>query len=576
MPYITRLAGAHGWGASDIQAWLSVINRESGGNMRAMNAKSGAAGIAQFIQGYSEYAAYGGSAGSIAGQLTAMANYIAERYGTPVGAWASEESRGWYYGGGLVMDKLKEPGPATSKPSVPTSKPGTKGSSGVKALSPSALQTLSESGKQIASLYDDIQNQGTTFTAQQTRFGDDEAQQVYLNSDGSLDAAGVALKQADDQTLIGIETQILNDYTALLPLVTKALSTAGATQTRGKDTEAANKAKIRANQLSMAQLRAQILDEEKPTVNVVQAIEDQIAKAKNKWAPIVNAARTSNISGTSALVASEEAASLQGLNVSLLQAKMAQQAHATKVKLDTYSMRQQISTMTLADSKLTAKDASIAAALTGVVGSSAGADATVSVLQTIAPTLGTVTYSGGTFTGINTSNQGGAYNAQSEIESLTNDQAAAANVSTSDSVNQNLLDLLEENTTSLSEALATSQAQMSVLTGFVPELAAGPYARGGFVIDQFVRGLPHFDTGGPVLRDGPAVLHEGEHVVPAGGSLVSQGAPPIHLHNHIHGNASAFIDAVDARVSHPQNVMKISAQIGRRTGALRSAPGGYR
>jgi hypothetical protein len=93
---LNAIAKAHGWGASEIAAWVAVIVKESGGSSTAQNPTSNAYGIAQFINGASEYASYGGNSTTVIGQLTSMANYIAQRYGTPTGALAHENSAGWY------------------------------------------------------------------------------------------------------------------------------------------------------------------------------------------------------------------------------------------------------------------------------------------------------------------------------------------------------------------------------------------------------------------------------------------------------------------------------------------------
>lgn len=93
---LAELAQQHGWSASDIEDWFKVIAIESGGNPNIVNKKSGAAGIAQFIDGFGEYAKYGGSADSVIGQLTSMANYIEERYGSPSAALQHEYDYGWY------------------------------------------------------------------------------------------------------------------------------------------------------------------------------------------------------------------------------------------------------------------------------------------------------------------------------------------------------------------------------------------------------------------------------------------------------------------------------------------------
>jgi hypothetical protein len=70
--------------------------------MNARNPSSGAYGLAQFIQGPSEYYKYGGNPNTAVGQLTAMMNYIAKTYENPNNAWAHEIAYNWYAKGGLI------------------------------------------------------------------------------------------------------------------------------------------------------------------------------------------------------------------------------------------------------------------------------------------------------------------------------------------------------------------------------------------------------------------------------------------------------------------------------------------
>ena len=94
-------AAKHGWtSAAEWAALNNVEMREAGYSLTATNPSSGAYGMAQFINGPSEYAQYGGNSTTYAGQATAMANYIAQRYGDPIAAWAHEQAYGWY-GSGL-------------------------------------------------------------------------------------------------------------------------------------------------------------------------------------------------------------------------------------------------------------------------------------------------------------------------------------------------------------------------------------------------------------------------------------------------------------------------------------------
>lgn len=87
---------AMGWTTTEIAAWWALLPLESNGTITDTNSSSGAYGIAQFINGPSEYATYGGSATSVIGQLTAMANYIKERYGSPSQALTFHLANNWY------------------------------------------------------------------------------------------------------------------------------------------------------------------------------------------------------------------------------------------------------------------------------------------------------------------------------------------------------------------------------------------------------------------------------------------------------------------------------------------------
>ena len=76
--------------------------REAGYNIHAQNPHSSAYGMAQFINGPSEYYQYGGNPNTAAGQAVAMLNYIAQRYGDPIAAWNHELSAGFYDQGGTL------------------------------------------------------------------------------------------------------------------------------------------------------------------------------------------------------------------------------------------------------------------------------------------------------------------------------------------------------------------------------------------------------------------------------------------------------------------------------------------
>jgi hypothetical protein len=96
------MAAGRGWTGVQWTDLFNVEMREAGFNLRAQNPTSRAYGLAQFINGPSEYYSYGGDPNTAVGQITGMFNYIAQRYGTPAAAWAHELGYGWYEQGGSI------------------------------------------------------------------------------------------------------------------------------------------------------------------------------------------------------------------------------------------------------------------------------------------------------------------------------------------------------------------------------------------------------------------------------------------------------------------------------------------
>lgn len=96
MAALAVIGARHGWTGQQLIDWMNIIMSESNGTLTDTNTSSGAYGIAQFINGPSEYATYGGDATTLTGQLTAMANYIAQRYGNPSNAWTFHQAHNWY------------------------------------------------------------------------------------------------------------------------------------------------------------------------------------------------------------------------------------------------------------------------------------------------------------------------------------------------------------------------------------------------------------------------------------------------------------------------------------------------
>ncbi|WP_231604822.1 lytic transglycosylase domain-containing protein [Salinibacterium sp. SWN139] len=87
---------ARGLGSGEYSCLVSLWNRESGWNVYAQNASSGAYGIPQALPGSKMATAGADWATNPATQIAWGLSYIEGRYGTPCGAWAYSESNGWY------------------------------------------------------------------------------------------------------------------------------------------------------------------------------------------------------------------------------------------------------------------------------------------------------------------------------------------------------------------------------------------------------------------------------------------------------------------------------------------------
>jgi hypothetical protein len=91
-----RMMLQHGWGAGEWPFLRMLWQRESGWNANAVNASSGAAGIAQSL-GHGHV-----RRGDARGQIGWGLDYIAGRYGSPSRAWGHEQTAGWYGRGGRL------------------------------------------------------------------------------------------------------------------------------------------------------------------------------------------------------------------------------------------------------------------------------------------------------------------------------------------------------------------------------------------------------------------------------------------------------------------------------------------
>ena len=109
------MAARYGWTGGQWNDLYALWQRESGWNNNAQNPTSTAYGIPQFLN--STWAAEGYvKTSDPAIQIAAGLKYIADRYGSPAGAWAHEMSAGWYDGGGWLPPGLSLAMNGTGKP----------------------------------------------------------------------------------------------------------------------------------------------------------------------------------------------------------------------------------------------------------------------------------------------------------------------------------------------------------------------------------------------------------------------------------------------------------------------------
>ncbi|MGL4339508.1 MAG: transglycosylase SLT domain-containing protein [Rhodoglobus sp.] len=85
-----------GMGDDQYSCLVALWSRESGWNVYAYNASSGAYGIPQSLPGEKMASAGADWATNPATQISWGLSYIQGRYATPCGAWEHSENRGWY------------------------------------------------------------------------------------------------------------------------------------------------------------------------------------------------------------------------------------------------------------------------------------------------------------------------------------------------------------------------------------------------------------------------------------------------------------------------------------------------
>ena len=89
------LLATYGWSADQFGCLDSLWTRESHWNVHAAN-PSGAYGIPQALPGSKMSSAGSDWENNAVTQIKWGLGYIADRYGSPCGAWAHSEGHGWY------------------------------------------------------------------------------------------------------------------------------------------------------------------------------------------------------------------------------------------------------------------------------------------------------------------------------------------------------------------------------------------------------------------------------------------------------------------------------------------------
>jgi len=91
-----QMLGQFGWSSSQFSCLQPLWERESGWSVTAENPSSGAYGIPQALPAAQMASAGADWQANAATQIRWGLTYIQGRYGSPCGAWAHEESDGWY------------------------------------------------------------------------------------------------------------------------------------------------------------------------------------------------------------------------------------------------------------------------------------------------------------------------------------------------------------------------------------------------------------------------------------------------------------------------------------------------
>ena len=90
------MSSKYGWGSDQLSCLVKLWDKESGWNVNAYNASSGATGIPQALPGSKMASAGSDWKTNATTQISWGLGYIKTTYGTPCAAWAKSQAVGWY------------------------------------------------------------------------------------------------------------------------------------------------------------------------------------------------------------------------------------------------------------------------------------------------------------------------------------------------------------------------------------------------------------------------------------------------------------------------------------------------
>ena len=451
-----------------------------------------------------------------------------------------------------------------------------------KKKKPPTLKQLDAAYKNVLGIESDVTDKLGQYQSVSSRYSTDEGQAQYLNDDGSLNAAGIAKKTQDDQDLLHRAQDILADYNKELGPVTQQLKDwLGAKSTTQSRIDADNK-KLKPIVDKIAGLKPLETALSKPMKDEVTPLTAAIAKLRHRWDPIIEAAVNAeshfkakvwpeiaipahatkadrdriaqrNKDGragvadenrrnrgtlrdavTTARSTKENA--INPLNNALDAAKNARHKHADQVKASRFSLRTEKDTLEGQKKRLTDDISSLKAIMTGK-GGEQGENKAISELESVGGKLGTLEWDTktGKFLGIDTKNQGAAYDEQTTIDSLNITLGQDAALASTPPDNAQALADAEKlagywQTVAMQEFQAdyVRQQQTSTMAnmpmigapvGYFPQFSgvqlppyAGSFAQGGIVP-------------GPIGAPRTAIVHGEERITPP-----SATGGNVHLH----------------------------------------------